>query len=146
MNRKFLKKKKKKKHTRMTMSSPAFWKRTHVQFPSTATYFLCNAHHLLFTNWARKAKTCQGTSHSIFAELSALCYFSMLVFRHWESFNPSEHQHRPALSTWQWSKNIKLHIMKTLTPTPEPYGSSFSTASSSLVCDISSLFALSQGP
>lgn len=53
----------------------------------------------------------------------------MLVFHHWESFEPSERQHRPALSTWQWSKDIKLHIMRTLVPTPEPDSFSFPPAS-----------------
>lgn len=52
-----------------------------------------------------KAKTCQGTSHSTSAELSASDYFFMLVCHHWESFEPPERQHRPALPTWQWSKD-----------------------------------------
>lgn len=46
-----------------------------------------------------------------------------------ESLLSHERQHRPALATQQWSKDTKLHITKTLVPTPEPDSFSFPPAS-----------------
>lgn len=118
MNRKFLKEKKKNQRACQNHNVySSFWKET--DLPSPATYFLRGTHCLSFTNPARKAKACQGASRPVSAELAASCHFPTLVFHHWESSEPFERQHRPALATWQWSKDIKLRVMKTLVPTPE---------------------------
>lgn len=68
----------------------------------------------LFTNRARRAKTCQRATRSIFAELSAWCYFLMLIFLRGllSLLSTSPAQHYPHNNE---VKTIKLYGTKILT-------------------------------
>lgn len=90
----------------MTTSAPAFWRRTRPSFPARPPTSYAAHDLLLFTNGARRARTCQWASRSVSAGLF-LAPLWCLSFITEGSAEPLQHQHKPVFSTWPWSKNYK---------------------------------------
>lgn len=106
----------------MTMSVPAFWRRTQPLFPARPPTSYA-AHDLpLLTNRPRRAKTCQCASHSSFAQL---CFMLLLdaclsslggLLSLWSTSTDQRSPHDNEANT------TKLYVIKALTPTPETHG------------------------